>query len=162
MNILESETSRGLKEFKDIHDKFVWKRISDASSTFCFTGQKKPGDFDCIYNGKYYLIECKSTKSNRFYLGNIREHQYKDMLEYLDAGANSYFLISFRGKKDINYFAINPIDLYAAILDKLLSGGKTPASFSVDDMLNSSYFIRLGIKHDLNKKRFIDFKSLFE
>jgi penicillin-binding protein-related factor A (putative recombinase) len=160
MNILERETSLGLKMFKSENPKFVYKRIADASS-FNNLGVPQPGDFDGIYCGRPFLIECKSTKKPRFYLSMIREHQYDDMIEYFLAGANSWILISYRNTRDINYVAIPIMGIFEMITGKYIQDGIILPSFSYEEAIDTYKIgIPLFIKHDDKRNRYIDFTPL--
>ena len=160
MNILERETSLGLKKIYEKTPNFVCKRILDASS-FNYKCPSQPGDFDGVHSGKAFIIECKSTKKPRFYLSQIREHQYDDMIEYSLAGANSWFLLSYRNTRDVKYACISVIDLFNIIMDSYLEKGNIPASFSYDELINQYHGIPLYISHDEHKVRYINFDKLF-
>jgi penicillin-binding protein-related factor A (putative recombinase) len=157
MNILERETSLGLKMFSLENKNFVYKRIADASSFHNNLGVRQPGDFDGIYCGKPFIIECKSTKKTRFYFSNIREHQYDDMIEYFLAGANAWFLISYRNTRDIKYLAMPVMDLFNMITTPAIETGNIPASFSYSEAVDTyKTGIPLYIKHDDKRNRYID------
>lgn len=160
MNTLETETSRGLREFQKNHDNFVYKRIMDAATQYRYKGTQRPGDFDCIYSGTPYLLECKSTKKPRFYLSQIREHQYDSMIEYMLAGAKTYFIISYRHTKgNIEYVALSIRDLITYYLDYLEEKGKVPKSFSYNELIERGS-LPLTIEYDNARLRYIDFSKL--
>ena len=81
---------------------FWWMRIYDYQ-TFIhlnpnFFAPKQPADFLACSEGRFYLIECKSSQQNRFPLEIFKPHQEAAMRKITDAGGKYWLLILHRGK----------------------------------------------------------------
>jgi len=82
---------------------------------------KVPGDFEALYDGTYYLIECKSTHQDRFVCEHLREHQRDALRRVSNAGGVGVILISFRRRRPVNCCAVDINDylnLEASVMGK--------------------------------------------
>ena len=118
MNIFEIEINRTLKSMNDDAHFFSW-RLFDTNA---FRGQvpyapKQPGDWMAVSDGRATLIEAKSSiKEPSFSTDNIRPHQWKALLDFEQAGGNSYFLLNRRSTpRHYQCFAVKPQQLQQII-----------------------------------------------
>lgn len=45
------------------------------------------GDYEAVYQGQFYVIECKTTKNLRYPIKYVKEHQIETALQLEKAGA---------------------------------------------------------------------------
>jgi len=63
-----------------------------------FFAPKQPADFLACSEGRFHLIECKSTQQNRFNPEVFKPHQEEAMRKITDADGKYWLLILHRGK----------------------------------------------------------------
>jgi len=119
INYFERETSYTLEKLvlkyqKTNEHNFIAWRIPDTK--FLQIGHsniianRAKADFDCLFDSRYYAIECKgSCHPEHYNLCNIKEHQVESLLEIEKCGGKGWFLIS---KRYGNYSQI-PMSCYA-------------------------------------------------
>lgn len=95
----EKEIDNSLKYFQESHSNFYYYRIKDAIAHKARGKQfhKVPCDHIAAYKGIAFYIEEKSSRADLFYdLKYIRQHQYDALLQFWNAGCQSWFFIAKR------------------------------------------------------------------
>ena len=75
---------------------------------------KSPADYFALYEGKFYLIEAKSTHQPSFPFEHLREHQREALMQVTRAGGRSVLLISFRRGRPVRCYAVDFVVYRAA------------------------------------------------
>jgi len=112
--IFEAEVRRSLKNFQKRHPHtFYFHRLSDTYDYIKVPNvilPKQPADFLALYNGKFYLLEAKSTRADRFNMSYVKPHQKQAMLQVTKCGGRSILLISLRRSRPVKCFAYDILE----------------------------------------------------
>ncbi|WP_153465070.1 Holliday junction resolvase RecU [Sediminibacillus terrae] len=97
-------------------------KVTKSKGTRVLSGffeEKSTVDFDGVYKGRAIYFEAKSTKNDtRFDLKNIHKHQVDYMYETQKAGALCFFLIEFRGAREVFLVPFDFIHHYVVNADR--------------------------------------------
>jgi len=140
--VFEQEISRSLKAFRNRHPHtFFYFRIADTMSYIQVPNiilPKQPADFAALYNGKFYLLECKSMHVDRFDMSHLPPHQREGLAQATRAGGRGIILFSFRRKRPVVCYAVHYFD-YKVVEDALRKERKSVPRGAIE---------RVGIKLD--------------
>lgn len=96
--------SYALKNLAVINKRPTPVKVMKSKGTRVLQGfyeSKSTVDYDGVYKGRAIYFEAKSTKSNRFPLKNISQHQMDHMYKADRAGALCFFLIESKNTNQV-------------------------------------------------------------
>ena len=83
------------------------KLFPDMRRTF-----KKPYDFEVLYRGNFFGIECKFCQGGTFnFKSMVYDHQPKSLRKIDRCGGAGLFCIGFKGKKKAVLIGVVPLDI---------------------------------------------------
>jgi len=95
----EQEIQRSLKAFAGQYTMY-YRRIQDFRDWIAYNVRLRkrqvPGDFEALYRGVYFLLECKSSRGKRFVMTWLRKHQREALQKVEECGGRGYILFSKR------------------------------------------------------------------
>lgn len=141
---LESELSRGLRFYEQSHHDIWYMRWPDfqdfrGAGATKYIPPKAPSDFVALYKGHFYGVECKSTRSKRFVMTWLKDHQKVSLIKIKKAGGVGVILLSTRDRQRAKVrCAFIDIDDYLNLEAVHIIKGK--ASIDVEELM------RIGVK----------------
>jgi len=98
---MEREIRNGLKSFAG-KETLWWRRWPDYLDFIKINPKlrapKAPADFIAIYHSRVYFLESKSTRSKRFQMSWLKEHQKEALLAVEKSGGFGFIVFSKRGR----------------------------------------------------------------
>lgn len=133
----EHEVAASLEGFSKQNKPFYFRRIQDYRDWLAVNPKLKkqqvPADFEALWRGKFYLIEVKSTRGNRFALRWVREHQKEALKLIEECGGFGFIIIVHRGK-NVSASGLRIGEYLALEAEAILSGS---ASIPIMKLLSS-------------------------
>lgn len=111
--------------FKERHRGFWYMRWPDFRDWIVLSPQlfapKAPCDYVAVFRGRFFALELKSTRGQRFQFSWIKEHQKEHLLDITASGGKGYLLFSTR-VRPIKMCAV-PIEEYLYLEQTTLESG---------------------------------------